>query len=112
MVGFVGINDTLLLQILTGRPELIRVIEYMCFVFLPFPALSFFSSTTGDSHSKLSSGMFVACLLTGMLNQLTTMQRILNAKHGVNITFTLIPALLPTTCLSIPRIQQALSQML
>ncbi len=42
MVGFVGINDTLILQILTGRPELIRVIEYMCFVFLPFPALSFF----------------------------------------------------------------------
>ena len=34
MVGFVGINDTLI--------ELIRVIEYMCFVFLPFPALSFF----------------------------------------------------------------------
>ena len=49
---------------------------------------------------------------TRMLNQITTMQRILNAKHGVNITFTLIPALLPTTCLSISRIQQALSQML
>ena len=63
MIGFIGFNDTLLLQILTGRPELIRVTEYMCLVFIPFPALSFFSSTTGKSHSKLLSGMFVVCLL-------------------------------------------------
>ncbi len=63
MVGFVGFNDTLLLQVLTGRPEIIRVAEYMCLIFLPFPALSFFASTTGDSHSKLLTGMFLVCLL-------------------------------------------------
>ena len=62
IVGFVGYNDTLLLQVMTGRPELIRVVEYMCLVFLPLPALSFFASTTGDSHSKLLTGMFAVCL--------------------------------------------------
>ena len=63
IVGFVGLNDTLLLQVLTGHPELIRVLEYMCLVFVTFPALSFFSSTTGESHSKLLTGVLVACLL-------------------------------------------------
>ena len=63
IIGFVGFNNTLLLQILTRRPELIRVTEYMCLVFLPLPALSFFSSTTGESHFKLLTGMFVVCLL-------------------------------------------------
>lgn len=62
-VGFVGFYDTLLLQVLTGRPDIIRVTEYMCLVLLPFPALSFFTSITGESHFKLLLGMLTVCLL-------------------------------------------------
>ena len=67
LIGFIGFNDTLLLQILTDRPDLIRVTEYMCLVFIPFPVLSFISSTTGKSHLRLLSVMFVVCLLNFIL---------------------------------------------
>ncbi len=63
MVGYIGFNDTLLLQILTGRPDIIRVTEYMCLAFISFPTISFFSSITGEPHSKLLSGMFAVCLV-------------------------------------------------
>lgn len=38
LVGFTGYNDTLLLQVLTGHPALIRVITYVCLIFLPYLA--------------------------------------------------------------------------
>ncbi len=63
MVGYIVFNDTLLLQILTGRPDIIRVTEYMCLAFISFPTISFFSSITGEPHSKLLSGMFAVCLV-------------------------------------------------
>ncbi len=62
MIGFVGFNDTLLLQVLTDRPDIIRVTEYMCLVFIPYPMLSFFYSTIGETKSKLLTGMFIVCL--------------------------------------------------
>ena len=62
LIGFTGYNDTLLLQVLTGHPSLIRVITYVCLIFLPYPALSFFASATGNSHSKLISTALVLSL--------------------------------------------------
>ena len=86
MIGFIGFNDTLLLQILTDRPDVIRVTEYMCLVFIPFPALSFFSSTTGESHTKLLSGMFVVCLLDFFLQVGLTTSGLSDYYHLVYIS--------------------------
>ncbi len=86
MVGFVGLNDTLLLQVLTDRPDLIRVTEYMCLVFIPLPALSFFSSTTGESHSKLLFGMFAVCLLDFFLQVGLTISGVSDYYHLVYIS--------------------------
>lgn len=63
LVGFVGFNGTMLLQVLTGRPELIRVLTYVCLIFLPFPTLSFFASTLGNSWSWFVSGLLTICLI-------------------------------------------------
>ena len=76
MIGYIGFNDTHLLQILTGRPDIIRATEYMCVVLIPFPALSFIASTTGESHSKLLTGMFVVCLLDFLLQVGVTISRV------------------------------------
>ena len=86
IIGFIGLNDTHLLQILTGRPDIIRVTEYMCVVFIPFPALSFFASTTGESHSKLLSGMFVLCLLNFFLQVGLTTSRVSDYYYLVYIS--------------------------
>ncbi len=107
MIGFVGINDTLLLQVLTGRPELIRVAEYMCFAFLPFPAVAFFSSTTGDSQSKLPSGMFIACLGNFILQAVLTISRLSDYYYLVYISqFIILAGFLLSVALIIKAIRQ------
>lgn len=62
LVGFTGYNDTLLLQVLTGHPALIRVITYVCLIFIPYPAVSFFASATGHKDSRLIPVSLVLCL--------------------------------------------------
>ena len=90
MVGYIGFNDTLLLQVLTGRPDLIRVTEYMCLMFIPFPALSFFSSTTGESHSKLLTGMFAVSLLNFALQVGLTLSGLSDYYHLVTVSQIII----------------------
>nr|WP_297770341.1 HD-GYP domain-containing protein [uncultured Butyrivibrio sp.] len=90
MIGFIGFNDTLLLQVLTGRPDLIRVTEYMFLVFVSFPMLSFFSSTTGVSHSRILSGMFVTCLLNFLLQVGLTLSRLSDYYYLVYISQAVI----------------------
>ena len=62
LIGFTGFNDTLLLQVLTGHPALIRVITYVCLIFLPYPALSFFASATGNRRAFPVPASLVLCL--------------------------------------------------
>ena len=62
LIGLFGFNDTLLLQIMTGHPALIRVFTYICLIFLPFPAVSFIASATGHSRSRIIPGMLALCL--------------------------------------------------
>ena len=62
LVGFTGYNETLLLQVLTGHPALIRVITYVCLIFIPYPAVSFFASATGHKDSRLIPVSLVLCL--------------------------------------------------
>jgi putative nucleotidyltransferase with HDIG domain len=90
MIGFIGFNDTLLLQVMTARPDIIRVAEYLCLALISFPALSFFSSTTGKSHSKLLSGMFAACLLNVFLQVGLTLSGTSDYYHLVNISQLMI----------------------
>ena len=62
LIGLFGYNDTLLLQVMTGHPALVRVFTYICLIFLPFPAVSFIASATGHSRSRLVPGMLALCL--------------------------------------------------
>lgn len=72
LIGFTGYNDTLLLQVLTRHPALIRVITYICLIFLPYPAITFFASATGNGRSRLVSASLVLCLANFALQVLLT----------------------------------------
>lgn len=90
LVGFTGYNDTLLLQVLTGHPALIRVITYVCLIFLPYPAISFFASAAGSSRSKLVPASLVLCLANFAVQVLLTYRGVSDYYYLVNISHALI----------------------
>lgn len=90
LTGFSGYNDTLLLQVLTGHPSLIRVITYVCLMFIPYPALSFFASATGNSRSRLVPASLVLCLGNFAAQVLLTHRGISDYYYLVNISHALI----------------------
>ncbi|WP_051208113.1 HD-GYP domain-containing protein [Butyrivibrio sp. AE3006] len=94
MVGYIGFNDTLLLQILTGRPDIIRVSEYMCLALISFPMLSFFSSITGEPHSKLLSGMLALCLVNFLSQVVLTLSGLSDYYYLVYVSQIIIFACL------------------
>ena len=90
LVGFYGFNDTLLLQMLTGRPELIRVLVYICLIFIPFPMLSFVASASGFSRSNLVSGMVTLCLANFLMQLLLTRRGISDYYYLVVISHLIV----------------------
>ena len=90
LIGFVGFNDTLLLQALTNHPALIRVVTYVCLMFLPFPILSFFAGATGNTRSKLVPGMLVLCLLNFASQVLLTYSGVSDYYYLITVSHVII----------------------
>ncbi len=90
MIGFTGYNDTLLLQVLTGHPALIRVITYVSLIFIPYPAISFLASATGNSHSRLVPASLVLCLANFGCQVLLTHRGVSDYYYLVYISHGLI----------------------
>ena len=90
LVGFTGYNDTLLLQALTGHPALIRVITYVCLIFIPYPAISFFASAAGSSRSKLVPASLVLCLANFAAQVFLTHRGVSDYYYLVNISYALV----------------------
>ncbi len=90
LIGFVGFNDTLLLQVLTGHPALIRVVTYVCLMFLPFPALSFLASATGHGRSKLVPCMLALCTANFVVQVFLTYRGVTDYYYLVNVTHLII----------------------
>ena len=90
LIGFVGFNDTLLLQTLTNHPALIRVVTYVCMMLLPFPTLSFFASATGNGRSWLVPSMLVLCLVNFAVQVLLTYHGMTDYYYLVKISHLII----------------------
>lgn len=90
LIGFVGFNDTMILQVLTGRPELIRVLTYVCLIFLPFPVLVFFAGATGNSSAKPVSIVLVSCLVNFLGQVLLTYRGATDYFYLVRISHMMI----------------------
>ena len=90
LIGFTGYNDTLLLQVLTRHPAIIRVTTYVCLAFLPYPAVSFFASASGRRDSRLVPASLVLCLANFAVQVLLTHRGISDYYYLVYITHGLI----------------------
>ena len=90
LIGFTGYNDTLLLQVLTRHPAIIRVVTYVCLIFMPYPAVSFFSSATGNSRSWLVPGSLVLCLTNFAVQVLLTHRGITDYYYLISVSHGLI----------------------
>ena len=90
LTGFSSFNDTMLLQVLTGHPSLIRVITYICLIFLPYPAMAFFAGATDNGHSKLVPLSLTLCLINFAAQVLLTYLGISDYYYLVYISHGLI----------------------
>lgn len=107
LIGFTGFNDTLLLQVLTGHPSLIRVITYVCLIFMPYPAVSFFASATGNSRTWMIPASLVLSLANFAAQVLMTHRGISDYYYMVYLSHGLIVlAFIATVCLLFRAIRQ------
>ncbi|MBR0410065.1 MAG: HD-GYP domain-containing protein [Eubacterium sp.] len=107
LIGFTGYNDTLLLQVMTRHPALIRVITYVCQIFLPYPAIAFFASAAGDSRSRLVPSSLILCLANFAMQVMLTYLGISDYYYLVYISHGIIAmAFVATAYLLIRAIRQ------
>lgn len=59
LVGTWSLNDSYLLQTYTNHPEIIKMLSYLCLIFIAYPPVSFMASATENKHTKLLPAMVV-----------------------------------------------------
>jgi len=90
LVGLSGFNDTLLLQVMTQHPALVRVITYVTLILMPFPALSFFAGATGNTRSKVVPVIMTACLVNFAAQVILTHHGLSDYYYLVKISHAII----------------------
>ena len=90
MFGFAGLNDTYILQLITQHPAVIRVVTYICVIFLPYPALAFFASAGKSRDTKLMPMMKTLCLLNFSVTVILTYMGISDYFHMVIVSHYII----------------------
>lgn len=63
LVGIWSTNDTYLLQTYTNHPEIIKMLSYICLIFIAYPPVSFMASATENKHTKFLPAMVVLVAL-------------------------------------------------
>lgn len=74
IVGIWSMNETMILQMYTQHPEVVRFIHYTCLIFISYPPISFIASATNQRDSKflpvlriITYANFVATILLSLL---------------------------------------------
>ena len=68
LVAIWSVNDTLILQILTQSPAIVRLLNYITFIFLPYFIVSFIASAANQHRSPLLSVLFAIICINFILN--------------------------------------------
>ena len=68
LVAIWSVNDTLILQILTQNPAIIRLLNYITLMFLPYFIVSFIASATNKHRSPLLPILFAMICINFLLN--------------------------------------------
>ena len=68
LVSIWSVNDTLILQIVTQSPAIVRLLNYITLIFLPYFILSFIASATNKHKSPLLPVLFAIICINFILN--------------------------------------------
>ena len=68
LVALWSVNDTLVLQIITQSPSVVRLLNYITLIFLPYFILSFIASATNRHKSPLLPILFAIICVNFVLN--------------------------------------------
>lgn len=90
LVAIWSVNDTLILQVLTQSPALIRFLNYTTLIFLPYFIVSFIASTTNKHKSLLLTILFVIICINFILNISLTVTGISDYFYLVKISQAVI----------------------
>lgn len=90
LVAVWSVNDTLLLQILTQSPALIRLLNYLTLIFLPYFIVSFIASATNNHKTPLLPALFVIICINFVLNITLTVTGVSDYFHLVKISQAVI----------------------
>ncbi len=90
LLGFSGLNDTYILQMMTQQPAVIRCVTYLCLALMPYPALQFFASASGAKNSKLIPVIQILCYLNVAISMILTVLGITDYYYMVNVTHAII----------------------
>lgn len=90
LLGFFGMNDTYFLQIITHHPAVIRVLTYVCLIFIPYPAFEFFTSASRYEHDKLKDIMLVICTINFLVSAILTYFGISDYFYLVRISHNIL----------------------
>lgn len=85
-----SVNDTLILQILTQDPALIRALNYLTLIFLPYFIVSFIASATNKYRSPLLTILFAVICVNFTLNISLTVTGISDYFHLVKVSQAVI----------------------
>lgn len=85
-----SVNDTLILQILTQSPAIVRMLNYITLIFLPYFIVTFVASATQKHKSVLLPILFVIISINFILNITLTITGISDYFNLVKITQAVI----------------------
>lgn len=90
LVAIWSVNDTLILQVLTQSPALVRLLNYITLIFLPYFIVSFIASATGKHKTPLLTVLFAIICTNFILNVSLTATGISDYFHLVKISQAVI----------------------
>lgn len=90
LVAIWSVNDTLILQVLTQDPALIRLLNYVTLIFLPYFLVSFIASATNKHRSPLLPVLFAIICINFVLNITLTVTGVSDYFHLVKISQAVI----------------------
>ena len=90
LLGFCGMNDTYILQMITHQSGLIRCATYLCLALTPYPAIRFFANACGAHDSKLIRTVQILCYANVVISIILTFSGITDYYYTVNVTHAII----------------------
>ena len=94
LVAIWSVNDTLILQVITQRPAIVRLLNYTTFIFLPYFIVSFIASATGKHKSPLLPILFAVICVNFVINISLTATGVSDYFHLVKISQAIVVAAL------------------